>query len=145
MGFEKFGLVSYVNQTRISGFIDHLEAGEIYGTKCLECGCLEFPPRAYCRRCLSDRWRWVALSGDCKLITFTRIEAAPAAFKTQAPYMLGLAEFSEGPKVFAWIDRAIPESDVKAGVRLMLKPLKLANGNFAYVLTTPSSASGRLA
>jgi hypothetical protein len=141
VGFEKFGLVSYASHTRISKFTEYLEAEKIYGTKCLECGCLEFPPRAYCRRCLSDRWEWVSLSGDCKLITFTRVEAAPALFKAEAPYMLGLAEFSEGPKVFAWIDREIPASDVKVGIRLKLKSFKLTNGNFSYILTNSDSAA----
>jgi len=140
VGFEKFGLVSYASHTRISKFTEYLEAGMIYGTKCVECGCLSFPPQAYCRRCLADKWEWVPLSGDCKLITFTRVEAAPALFKAEAPYLLGLAEFSEGPKVFAWIDRTIPEIDVKVGVRLKLKPFKLTNGNFAYILTNLNSA-----
>jgi hypothetical protein len=133
-------LVSYASHTKISKFTEYLEAEKIYGTKCLECGCLEFPPRAYCRRCLSDKWEWAALSGDCKLITFTRVEAAPALFKAEAPYILGLAEFPEGPKVFAWIDRRIPESDLKVGTQLRLKPFKLTNGNLSYVLTSLNSA-----
>jgi uncharacterized OB-fold protein len=140
MGFEKFGFVSCVSQTRISKFAEYLEVGKIQGTKCLDCGCVEFPPRAYCRRCLSDKWEWVPLSGDCNLVTYTKVEAAPAAFKEEAPYLLGLAEFLEGSKVFAWIDRSISESDVKVGMRLKLKPLKLANGNFAYLLSRANSA-----
>jgi hypothetical protein len=140
VGFERFGLVSYASHTRISKFTEYLEAGEIHGTKCLACGLLEFPPRAHCRRCLSDRWEWISLSGDCRLITFTRVEAAPALFKAEAPYMLGLAEFSEGPKVFARIDRGIPGSDLRVGIRLKLKPFKLTNGNFSYILTNPDSA-----
>jgi len=139
MGFEKFGLVSYVSQTRVSGFIDYLQAGKMCGTKCLKCGYVEFPPRAFCRRCLSDKWEWVPLCGTCKLITFTRIEAAPAAFKEEAPYILGLAQFSEGPRVLAWVDRAIPESSLKAGVSLRLKPFKLKDEHFAYALTTEDS------
>ena len=139
LGFEKFGLVSYVSQTRVSEFVKYLEAGKIYGTKCVECGHVEFPPRAYCSRCLSDKYEWIALSGDCKLLTFTKVEAAPAAFQDEAPYIVGLAEFSEGPKVLAWIDRAVPESDAKAGVKLRLKPMKLENGQLSYVLTTPDS------
>jgi len=139
VGFEKFGLVSYVSQTKLSKFTQYLEEGRIYATKCLKCGCLQFPPRANCSKCLSDSWEWVPLSGDCKLVTYTKVDAAPAAFKAEAPYLLGLAEFSEGPKVFAWIDRMIPESAVKSGVGLKLKPFKLSNGNFCYTLTAPQS------
>lgn len=139
MGFERFGYVSYVSQTKVSKFAEYLEAGKIYGTKCLECGCLHFPPRAHCLRCLSATFEWTPLSGDCTLITFTKVEAAPATFKEEAPYLLGLAEFSEGPKVFAWIDRAIPEENVMVGIKLKLKPSKLANGNSSYLLTNPEA------
>ena len=74
------------------------------------------------------------------MLTFTRVEAAPEAFKGDAPYIVGLAEFSEGPKVLAWVDRAVPESTVKVGVKLRLKPLKLEDERFSYLLTTTDSA-----
>lgn len=136
MGFEKFGWVSFASQTRVSKFVEYLEAGKIYGTKCLECGLIQFPPRAYCLKCLSSSFEWTLLSGDCTLITFTKVEAAPASFKEQVPYFLGLAQFCEGPKVFAWIDRRIPEENLKAGIKLKLRPSKLENGNFSYLLTS---------
>ena len=136
MGFEKFGWVSFASQTKVSKFVEYLEAGKIHGTKCLECGLIQFPPRAYCLQCLSTNFEWALLSGDCTLITFTKVEAAPASFKEQAPYLLGLAEFSEGPKVFAWIDRRIPEENLKPGTKLRLKPSKLENGNLSYILTS---------
>ncbi len=56
-------------------------------------------------------------------------------FKDKAPYILGLAEFREGPKVLAWIDKTIPEEQVAAGMKLKLTPTKLANGNVSYLLT----------
>ena len=48
--------------------------------------------------------------------------------------MLGLARFTEGPKVFAWIDTAIAESEVSIGMKLRLRILQLSNGNLAYIL-----------
>jgi uncharacterized OB-fold protein len=138
LGFAKFGYISYLTQTRVSEFTKFLAEGKLFGTKCVQCRNIEFPPRANCSRCLSDKWEWIQLSGDCRLLTFTKVEAAPAAFQDQAPYILGLAEFSEGPKVLAWIDRAIPETEVKAGLRLKLNPTTLKNGQLSYVLTTPS-------
>ena len=135
MGFEKFGPVSFVKQSEVSKFTEYLADGKIYGTKCIECGNLSFPPRADCSRCLSSKWEWAPLSGECKLLTFTRVEAAPAAFQDEAPYIIGLAEFSEGPKVLAWVDRAVEE--VKPGVRLKLKPTTLRNGQLSYLLTRP--------
>lgn len=138
MGFEKFGYVSYTSQAKVAKFTDYLEEGKIYGTVCRECGHIQFPPRAHCARCLSSQFEWKQLSGDCVLITYTKVEAAPAMFKDQVPYLLGLAEFTEGPKAFAWIDKQIPEGEVTAGIRLKLKPTKLSNGNLSYLLTKPS-------
>jgi len=71
------------------------------------------------------------------LITFTKVNAVPESFKELAPYLLGLAEFSEGPKVFAWIDRIIPEENLTVGTKLKLEPSKLKNGNLSYILTSP--------
>ncbi len=138
MGFEKFGWVSYASQTRISKFIGYLEDGKICGTKCKECGYVQFPPRAHCVKCLSNSFEWKELSGDCVLITYTKVDSTPSMFKEQAPYILGLAEFSEGPKVFAWIDRTIPDDQVGVGMKLKLNPTKLTNGNLCYTLTKPN-------
>ncbi len=139
LGFEKFGWVSYTSQTRMAKFVDYLEEGKVYGTECKECGCVQFPPRAYCVRCFSSNFQWKELSGDCALITYTKVDAAPSMFKDQAPYLLGLAEFPEGPKVFAWIEKEIPEDQLSARMKLKLKVTKFTNGNLAYILSKPSA------
>ncbi len=138
MGFERFGLVSFTSQTRVSKFIDYLEQAKIYGTECKECGCIQFPPRAHCVRCFSTNFEWKELAGDCALITYTKVDAAPSTFKDQAPYLLGLAEFPEGPKVFAWIEKETPEDQLGVGMKLKLRVTKLANGNLSYLLGKPS-------
>jgi uncharacterized OB-fold protein len=140
MGFEKFGWVTFASQTRLVKFIDYLQDGKICGTKCKECGSLQFPPRAHCTRCLATSIEWKELSGDCTLITFTKVEAAPAAFTEQAPYLLGLAELAEGPKVFAGIDRRLSEESITIGMKLRLKTLKLPNANLSYMLTRPEAS-----
>lgn len=132
--FEKFGLVSYVKETRIAGFVERLQRGEVCGTKCVECSTLQFPPRTHCIKCLSSNFEWSPLSGDCHLITYTKVDAAPSAFKEEAPYSLGLAQLSEGPKAFAWIDKQIPEDQITVGMKMQLRIAKLSNGNYAYTL-----------
>jgi uncharacterized OB-fold protein len=141
LGFERFGWVSYASQTRISKFVDYLQEGKIYGTECKECGYVQFPPRAHCVRCLSSSFEWKELAGDCVLITYTKVEAPPSMFKEQAPYLLGLAELPEGPKVFAWIDKTVPEDRINIGMKLKLNPTKLANGNLCYALIVPNATS----
>jgi len=141
MGFESFGWVSYAGQSRVGQFIDYLKDGKICATKCQECGALQFPPRAHCVRCLSTNFSWSNLSGNCALMTYTKVDAAPAAFKDQAPYMLGLAELVEGPKIFAWIDKAVNENRIALGMKMRVKPKRLSNGNWSYALTEPEHAT----
>jgi len=135
VSFEQFGWVSYASNTRVSKFVDYLQEGRIYATKCNECGQVEFPPRAHCVRCLSTNFEWKELLGDCTLITYTKVDAAPSVFRDQAPYTLGLAEFSEGPKVFAWIDKSITEAEVAIGMKLKLITTELPNRRVSYLLT----------
>lgn len=135
MGFEKFGWVPYVSQTRVAKFTEFLQAGKIYGSKCGECGLIQFPPRAHCVRCLSSNFEWHQLSGDCTLITHTKVEATPSAFQEQGPYSLGLAELAEGPKIFAWLDKSLTEDHISLGMKMHLKILQLPNGNWTYVLS----------
>lgn len=135
VGFEKFGWVSYTTDTRVSKFVNYLQEGKIYATKCNECGLVAFPPRAHCVRCLSSNFEWKELSGDCALITYTKVDAAPSMFKDQAPYTLGLAEFTEGPKVFAWIDKTIPEDQIAIGMKLKLIATTLPSSRVSYVFT----------
>jgi len=137
--FEKFGWVSYTSQTRISKIIDYLQEGKIFGTRCKECGCVQFPPRAHCVKCLSSEFEWKELAGNCVLITYTKVDATPSMFKDQAPYVLGLAEFSDGPKVFAWIDKTISDAQISIGMKLRLRATNLANGNLCYTLTKPDN------
>src|SRR5712691_8778591 len=101
MGFEKFGRFGYVSQTKINPLLSYLEKGQIAATRCKKCGRTYFPPRA---ECLDDRQstvEWVVLDGKTSLITFTKVFFAPPAFQPETPYLLGLAELSNGLRIFA--------------------------------------------
>ena len=65
-------------------------------------------------------------------------------FQEQAPYLLGLAELTEGPKVFAWIDKTVPEDIIRIGMKLKLNPAKLSNGNLCYTLIVSNATSKRV-
>ena len=73
------------------------------------------------------------------LITYTKVDATPSMFKDQAPYFLGLAKLSDDPKVFAWIDKTIPDEQISIGMKLKLQATKLANGNLCYTLIKPDT------
>jgi len=55
---------------------------------------------------------------------------APPEFQKDTPYLLGLAELEEGPRVFAPIDQGIDRQYLKPGALLGLHPLTNENGAF---------------
>ncbi len=130
MGFEKFGKHGYVSQAKIAPIVDYLKKGELAGTKCLECGSLYFPPKADCPKCRSTKFDWLPLKQNCKLVTFTEVFFAPPDFQKETPYLLGLAELEEGPRVFAPIDPSIRRKYLMIGALLALRPATSEDGAF---------------
>ena len=132
MGFEKFGEISYIAETKVSDFVKHLEEGEIAATKCKACGKLYFPPRADCIDCLSSAVEWIPLGGRGKLITYTTAYFAPAGF--EAPYTLALAELEEGVRVFTRMSKDVKQDEIELGMNVKLVPIRLADDRITYEL-----------
>ena len=133
MGFEKFGKFGYVSQTKILPILAFLEKGQIPATKCRKCGNLSFPPKADCPNCRSSDVEWVPINGSCRLVTFTQVHFAPPPFQQDVPYTLGLAELTNGLRVFAPISSEVESGTLKPGFKLVLKPVK-AGGGLYYQL-----------
>ncbi len=133
MSFAKFGKTSYVSETKLQEFEKSLEAGHIIGSRCRKCGKLSFPPRADCA-CLKGEVEWVELTGECTLKTFTTLYFAPASFRYDVPYSLGVAQFKEGPTVLAPLSKDIKESELEIGMNLKLVPVELFGGRVIYEL-----------
>jgi uncharacterized OB-fold protein len=134
MSLEKFGKVNFVAQTKVKDFIKFLEDGKIVGTKCKKCGTVHFPPRADCDTCLSSDFEWIQLSGKCKLITYTIVQFAPPRFRYDCPYTLAVAQFAEGPMVFAPVSKDIKQEEIKIGMNLQLVVTKLLGDKIIYEL-----------
>ncbi len=130
MGFEKFGQVGYVSQSKVAPIVSYLEKGEIVATRCKECGTLCFPPRADCLKCRKSNVEWVPIDGKGKLITFTEVHFAPPAFQQGTPYLLGVAELDNGLRVFAPIIREFDRKELKPDVRIVLRPSRAGEGLF---------------
>lgn len=133
MSFGKFGKVNYVAETKVQEFVKFLAEGKIMGSTCKNCHRIYFPPRADCD-CLKGETEWIQLTGNCKLITFTTIHFAPVSFRNDAPYTLGIAQFEEGPTVFALISKDIPKEEIKIGMKLKLEPVRLSDDRIIYEL-----------
>lgn len=130
LGFEKFGQTGYLSQTKVIPLVAYLEKGVVAGTRCKNCGRLYFPPRADCLDCRKSEVDWVPIEGKAKLVTFTEVYFGPPAFEHSTPYLLGLAEFDNGLRVFAPISRDLDGKDLKPELELVLKPRKLGEGVF---------------
>lgn len=123
-----------MSQTKINPLLSYLEKGQIATTKCKNCGRTYFPPRADCLDCRHSAMDWILLDSRSSLVTFTRVFFAPPAFQSEAPYLLGLAELSEGLRVFAPISPALDKDNLKPGVELNLRVAKGSGENVYYWL-----------
>jgi len=137
MSFARFGKASYVAETKVEDFMKYLEQGKIVGSKCKNCKRVYFPPRADCD-CLSGETEWIELSGMCKLVTYTTVHFAPSSFRYDVPYVLAVAQFEEGPTVFAPLSKDIKEEEIKIGMQLKLTPVKLLGDRVIYELRMPT-------
>jgi len=133
LSFGKFGKVNYVAETKVHEFVKFLEQGKIVGSKCKNCQRVYFPPRADCD-CLSGETERIQLSGNCKLITYTTLHFAPASVRYDVPYTLGVAQFDEGPTVFAPLSKEIKPEEIHIGMKLKLEPVRLPGDKIIYEL-----------
>lgn len=128
MGFEKFGQSGYVSQTKVAPLVSYLEKGIVAGTRCKKCDRLYFPPRVDCLTCRNSDFEWVPIEGKAKLVTYTRVFFGPPAFEQSTPYLLGLAEFDNGLRVFAPISSDLDLRELRPGLELALKPRQSGEG-----------------
>jgi hypothetical protein len=117
-------------------FNDHsyeefLKEEKIMGAKCKKCGALALPPRPLCVSCFSRDLEWVQFQGAGKLASFTSIVIAPPSmakegFGKNNPYIVGVVELEEGPKIvsrIAGLDAKKP-AEIDIGVALNAEFIK---------------------
>jgi len=100
-----------------AAFNQFLAENKLMGSHCPHCMATYLPPRAICSQCLSGNLEWVEVSGKGKLAAFTSIYIAPTfmieqGFDRNNPYLTGIVELDEGPKISARLvgfDAARPE------------------------------------
>ncbi|MBI5251409.1 MAG: Zn-ribbon domain-containing OB-fold protein [Desulfomonile tiedjei] len=135
MGFEQFGIISFTGVTKTEQFVEFLKNNELRGTACKSCGAKFFPPRSDCDKCLANDMDWFSITGEGTLITYTKAMYAPAGFEKDVPYVLGVAEFSDGIKVFGRLDKSLPDDAIKAGMKVIVRILGLEDDRLSYELT----------
>ncbi len=106
------------------------------GTKCGNCGKVDFPPRAVCPDCgrkSIGRMERLKLAGRGTVVTYTVIHDAPAQFEMQKPYVMAIIEMDEGVRLTSQLIDVNSE-DVKIGMRVQSTFRKLGQEGEAGVI-----------
>jgi len=91
-------------------------------SKCKKCGHESFPPKADCNKCLSGDFEYTEYSGQAKLLSYTKIHAAPTGFEDTVPYTIGVVDLKESGRLLAWFGESISNNDIKIGMELQVVP-----------------------
>jgi len=132
VGFEKFGKVGFVSETKAADFVNHLEQGKLMVTRCKKCGTIFSPPKIDCSECLSSEVEWVEVKGKGKLISYTTLQFAPTGFEDDLPYALGLVEFDEGLRIFGRLSKDIPQEELRVGLEVKPASVKITPDRISY-------------
>jgi uncharacterized OB-fold protein len=120
--FEWFGKVSYVPHTKVSDFAKHLKDGRIMASQCASCGNKVFPPRADCAECMGAEFEFTEISGEGTILTYTKIEAAPAGFEDEVPFTIGVVDLKEQGRLLGWFGETIPEDEIEMDMPVQVVP-----------------------
>jgi uncharacterized OB-fold protein len=118
-----------------ASFDKYLSEHKLMAARCTQCGGLYVPPRAICPTCQSEELEWVETSGTGKLAAFTVIYSGPTfmmeqGFDRKNPYVSGIVELEEGPRISARItglDPAKP-AEIRIGTSLSLDFVEVGEG-----------------
>jgi len=101
----------------IESFYKFVGEAKLMAAKCNHCGAMLLPPRPACSKCLSNDLKWVPVSNECKLLTYTMIHVSPKEFESSAPYAVGIAKFDGGAQLLGMI-RDIEPDKLQVGMPL---------------------------
>ena len=102
-------------------FYAHCAAGKLAIQRCSDCEAWRHLPRYMCPECGSEKWTWQNVSGDARLHSWTVTHRAMhPAFANDVPYVVGVVELAEGPRLVA------PIRNVRAEDLTLDQPLRLA-------------------
>lgn len=108
----------------------------LIGTKCGNCGKVDFPPRTVCPDCgrkSIGRMERLKLGGKGSVVTYTVIHEAPSQFEMQKPYVVAIIELEEGVRLTSQVIDVKPE-DVKIGLKVQAAFRKLGQEGDAGVI-----------
>ncbi len=108
----------------------------LVGSRCGNCGTVDFPPRVVCPRCGRKSFGKMArlkLKGRGTVVTYTVIHDAPKDFDMMKPYVLAIVEMEEGVRITSQVIDVEP-ADVKIGMQVETAFRKLGQDGEAGVI-----------
>jgi uncharacterized protein len=104
------------------------EYGHRYRTEaavCTKCGKWFFPARKVCDACGHREFETKRMGREGKLLTYTVIRVPPAPFSDQAPYVVGMIEMDEGPRITCMVADWREGDKLEVGMRTRLEFRKI--------------------
>ena len=83
----------------LPGFFRALEAGELLGAACENCGTRLVPPRPACYDCGSRELRIEPQPTTGEVVSYTEVRTAPPALADRAPYTIAIVELDSGARL----------------------------------------------
>lgn len=117
-------------------FQQYLNQGQLKASQCLDCQKTYLPVRAICPDCGKSNLEWTELSGKGKLVAYTSVYIGPSfmnelGFGRDKPYLTGIVELEEGPKISARLLGLDPKnpSEIKIGTPLEFSGIEIGEGD----------------
>ncbi len=123
-----------------ASFYQFLAEKKLMASRCKKCQALYLPPHPICTRCHGNDMEWVEMKGNGKLAAFTAVTVGPTCtieegYSRSNPYLVGVVQLDEGPKVSGRIqglDATQPDT-VKVGTPLTVEFLEPAEDKQCYL------------
>ena len=123
-----------------ASFYQFLTEKKLMASMCKKCQALYLPPHPICIKCHGNEMEWVEMKGKGKLATFTAIAVGQSrtieeGYSRDNPYLVGIVELDEGPKVsgrILGIDAKKPEN-IKVGTPLTIEFTEQGEGRNCFV------------
>jgi uncharacterized protein len=106
-------------------------AQEVVAAKCKACGKLLYPSHFYCPACHGTQFEPVPLTGEGKLLTWTRVYALPLDYE-DLYLTLGIVEMDMGVRATGRLDVAEPATGMR--VRSWVGPVRDIGGKAVHGL-----------
>lgn len=96
----------------------------LVGTHCKQCGEYFYPPRNVCPSCRREgEIEDFKFNGKGEVVTYTVIHAAAEGFEGQTPYVLGIVQLEEGPRLTTQIVGNAKDMSIGMKVRPVFRKL----------------------